>query len=51
MPKGAPDKIKNVGVLLSDVFHLFLLFFAGISVLWVAVVEIMHVLMEVSRVL
>jgi phosphate starvation-inducible membrane PsiE len=42
------DKIKNTGVLLSHVFHLLLLFVAGILVLGAAVVEIMHVLVEGS---
>ena len=48
MSNSAFDKIQNTGVLLSHILHLFLLFVAGISVLWAAVVEIMHVLVEGS---
>jgi len=35
---------KSVGIFLSEVFHLFLLFVAGIAVLWAAVAEIIHVM-------
>jgi phosphate starvation-inducible membrane PsiE len=36
--------VKNVGIFLSEVFHLFLLFAAGISVLWAAVAEIIYII-------
>jgi len=39
-------KTKGVGIYLSEVFHLFLLFAAGISVLWAALAEIRHVIVH-----
>lgn len=38
--------LKSIGITLSEVFHLFLLFVAGISVLWAAVAEIIYVLQQ-----
>ena len=37
---------KNVGITLSEVFHLILLFVAGIFVLWAAISEIIYVLQQ-----
>ena len=35
---------KNVGITMSEIFHLLLLFVAGFAVLWAAIAEIVYVL-------
>jgi phosphate starvation-inducible membrane PsiE len=44
MATGIFSSTKKLGVLLSEIFHLLLLFVTGISVLWAAINEIIYVL-------